>query len=110
MTRRLRFLNRFAAAGHRTQPQNSNSHLSEPSDVSETEARSMPQYCVNTNQQPNGDHEVHNLNANCSNLPDPANQRALGNHTNCHTAVLAAKQHYAQSNGCFYCANPCHTR
>ena len=70
----------------------------------------MPQYCVNRNPQTNGDHEIHNLDANCSYLPDPPNRLGLGNHTTCHTAVRAAKQHYPQSNGCYHCARACHTQ
>jgi len=69
----------------------------------------MAQYCVNTNAQSNGDHEVHNLGANCSHLPDAVNRLALGNHNNCTTAVSKAKQTYSQSNGCAYCASACHT-
>ncbi|MGB3735255.1 MAG: hypothetical protein WA964_09900 [Ilumatobacter sp.] len=69
----------------------------------------MAQYCVNENQQANGDHEVHDLDANCSFLPDPANRLALGNHQNCTTAVAKAKQTYPQSNGCAYCAKACNT-
>lgn len=69
----------------------------------------MAQYCVNTNQQDNGDHEVHNLDANCSHLPDPANRLGLGNHSACQSAVVAAREYYAQVNGCYYCSNACHT-
>ena len=32
----------------------------------------------------------------------------LGWHSDCHSAVRAAKEKYSQSNGCFYCAKPCH--
>jgi hypothetical protein len=69
----------------------------------------MADYCVNKNAQSNGDHEVHNLDANCSYLPDSSNRLALGNHANCTTAVQKAKQTYPQSNGCAYCAAACHT-
>jgi hypothetical protein len=24
--------------------------------------------------------------------------------------VTAAKKHYSQVNGCYYCSNPCHTQ
>lgn len=69
----------------------------------------MANYCVNKNAQSNGDHEVHNLEAGCSFLPDASNRLALGNHANCSTAVQKAKQTYSQSNGCAYCASACHT-
>lgn len=69
----------------------------------------MANYCVNTNPQANGDHEVHNLDVSCSFLPDPTNRLHLGNHQTCTTAVAAARRHYAKVNGCFYCARACHT-
>lgn len=69
----------------------------------------MARYCVNTNSQANGDHEVHNVTAGCSYLPDPANRKSLGEHSGCHSAVREAKKTYAQSNGCYYCSNACHT-
>ncbi len=69
----------------------------------------MANYCVNKNAQSNGDHEVHNLGAGCSYLPDPPNRLALGNHSNCTTAVQKAKQTYPRSNGCAFCAAACHT-
>ena len=52
----------------------------------------MPQFIVNKNAQPTGEHEVHNKDAGCSYLPDPANQIALGNHTTCHGAIAEAKR------------------
>lgn len=69
----------------------------------------MAEYCVNRNAQSNGDHEVHNLDADCSFLPDRANRVALGNHANCSTAVRKAKKEYPSANGCFHCAKACHT-
>jgi len=69
----------------------------------------MANYCVNKNAQGNGDHEVHDLDAACSFLPLAANRLALGNHLTCTTAVAKAKQTYAKSNGCAYCATACHT-
>lgn len=71
----------------------------------------MPNFCVNRNAQPNGDHEVHDLsvNAYCPRLPDSANRLALGEHTTCYGAVQVAKNHYNQVNGCYRCARACHT-
>ncbi len=69
----------------------------------------MANYCVNKNAQSNGDHEVHNLDAGCSRLPDVSNRLSLGSHQNCSTAVQKAKQTYPKSNGCFYCSPACHT-
>lgn len=70
----------------------------------------MPNYCVNRNAQPNsGDHEVHDLASQYNCLPDPVNRLDLGWHSSCQEAVAAAKQYYSDSNGCYYCANECHT-
>ena len=65
------------------------------------------QYYVNSNAQPNGDHEVHI--GSCTQGPDEANKVPLGDFATCTGAVTAAKKIYAQSNGCFYCSNDCHT-
>ena len=68
----------------------------------------MARYYVNANAQLNGDHEVHKLE--CSFLPAPANRRYLGEFFSCATAVAEARRnHYGQSNGCFYCSRECHT-
>lgn len=66
----------------------------------------MDYYYVNKNKQANGDHEVHK--SDCSFLPDEENRIYLGNFSNCRDAVRKAKEHYTQSNGCFYCSNACH--
>lgn len=65
----------------------------------------MPEFCVNKNS----DHEVHDLSASCSFLPDPVNRQALGFHASCHGAVQAAKTYFSSANGCYHCANACHT-
>lgn len=65
----------------------------------------MPSFCVNRNAQSNGDHEVHDISANCSYLPDSVNRLALGDYATCHGAVQAAKAYYRQVNGCYYCAS-----
>lgn len=70
----------------------------------------MPEYCVNSNPQPgSGDHEVHDLSVGQHCLPVPANRVALGWHSTCADAVNQAKQTYDDVNGCYYCANDCHT-
>ena len=69
----------------------------------------MNKYIVNKNAQSNGDHEVHNETFNCQFLPNYENRRNLGYHSNCHNAVSEAKKYYGKVNGCFYCANNCHT-
>ena len=68
----------------------------------------MASYYVNKNAQSNGDHEVHTTTG----CPTPANQEnrlPLGDFASCHDAVLEAKKHYAQSNGCANCSPACHT-
>lgn len=72
----------------------------------------MANFIVNKNAQSDGYHEVHNLDAGCSNLPNPENQISLGYHTTCQSAVSKAKQTYPSHkfDGCYYCANACHTR
>lgn len=67
----------------------------------------MALYYVNKNAQSNGDHEVHTTG--CERLPDAENRIHLGDFSTCGPAVTEAKKHYTKSNGCFYCANPCHT-
>jgi len=69
----------------------------------------MPKFIVNTNAQSNGDHEVHNKTEGCEYMPDPSNRKDLGWHDNCIQAVDKAKETYPSSNGCYYCANSCHT-
>ena len=70
----------------------------------------MPNYCVRTVAQPgSGDHEVHDLASQYGCLPHPSNQRNLGWHADCASAVRAARSIYSDVNGCFYCANRCHT-
>ena len=67
----------------------------------------MSAYYVNKNAQDNGDHEVHT--PGCKYLPKPHNRIYLGDFASCGPAVTEAKKHYAQSNGCYYCSNACHT-
>lgn len=68
----------------------------------------MANYGVNRNPQTNGDHEVHNLDAQCPYEPAASNRESLGKHSDCRTAVAAAKRYYRQSNGCAHCARACH--
>lgn len=65
-------------------------------------------YYVNRNAQTNGDHEVHT--SGCNFMPDPENRISLGSFDSCREPVRIAKRdHYSQSNGCYYCCNECHT-
>ncbi|WP_299752354.1 hypothetical protein [uncultured Tateyamaria sp.] len=67
----------------------------------------MASYYVNKNQQSNGDHEVHTTG--CSWLPQAVNRIYLGDFAGCANAVVEAKKHYSQVNGCYYCSEACHT-
>ena len=67
----------------------------------------MSSYYVNRNTQLNGDHEVHTTG--CSWLPNRDNRIYLGEFSSCYPAVTAAKRHFSQVNGCYYCSNACHT-
>jgi len=67
----------------------------------------MDMYYVNKKAQSNGDHEVHE--SGCSRLPDKNNLIYLGSFDNCYDAVREARNHYTQVNGCYWCANACHT-
>ena len=67
----------------------------------------MASYYVNQNAQASGDHEVHK--EDCFRLPDVANRTYLGDYSTCQEAVRKAGEYYTQANGCFYCANECHT-
>lgn len=69
----------------------------------------MPNYVVNKSAQSNGDHEVHDTASTKGCLPSSDNRLSLGYHATCRGAVTEAKKHYTQSNGCYYCANDCHT-
>jgi len=71
----------------------------------------LPNFIINQTPQPNGDHEVHNTTTGCTYMPLAANQISLGSHLTCRQAVAAAKANWRQSriNGCYYCANACHT-
>jgi len=70
----------------------------------------MPNYIVNGNTQPNGDHEVHDESSTRGCLPDRENRVALGFFFSCAGAVSEAKRRgYTRANGCAYCAASCHT-
>lgn len=70
----------------------------------------MPNYCVNTNAQSNGDHEVHDLSTTTGCLPAAHNRVDLGYHASCEGAVAEAKRRgYSRANGCATCCPRCHT-
>ena len=68
----------------------------------------MPIYYVNDNPQTDGYHEVHE--ESCSWLKLAISKTRLGYFSNCKDALAAAKKIYYNSDGYYYCSNPCHTR
>lgn len=72
----------------------------------------MPRYYVNKNAQTNDNYEneVHRTDElNCLRPAAQHNRVDLGLHDTCHTAVTKAKNLGYKANGCYYCANACHT-
>ncbi len=67
----------------------------------------MARYYVNDRAQANGDHEVHQQS--CSYLPAAENRTYLGDFGDCREAVREARRRHPQSNGCYWCADACHT-
>lgn len=67
----------------------------------------MAEYYVNKNQQKNGDHEVHV--PGCDFFPQPDNRILVGTFDSCAPAIKAARKHYSQVNGCYFCVRECHT-
>lgn len=66
----------------------------------------MANYRVNKNtQSPNYDHEVHK--EGCKWWPTER-YIDLGNHDSCVSAVAAARNLYADANGCKTCSPGCH--
>lgn len=68
----------------------------------------MTMFYLNNNAQYNGDHEVHTRT--CTYFP--TDYSYIGDYSNCHEAVLAAKSQFpskSRINGCFFCSRPCHT-
>ena len=67
----------------------------------------MDDYFVNRNAQSNGDHEVHKTGCYWLTLiTSPLN---LGKFYGCASAVVEARKHYNQVNGCVHCSEACHT-
>lgn len=71
----------------------------------------MAKFILNSNQQLNGDYEVHDKTRGCNFMPDEKNQLDLGEHSDCRGAVSLAKRKFSSTriNGCYYCCNLCHT-
>jgi hypothetical protein len=77
----------------------------------------MPRYCVNENAQTKtilggggSEHEVHNLTCPRGHLPERRSRIDLGEHSDCHSALEAARELVAGSvDCCCHCCGPCHT-
>ncbi len=66
----------------------------------------MKRYVLNTLENSNGDHEVHE--SSCSRLPSYIYQKDLGYHFTCASAMKAAKAIHESINGCYECNRVCH--
>ena len=66
----------------------------------------LMRFYVNTNAQPNGDHEVHR--STCAWLPDVENRIYLGDFATSQAAVREARKYYSQVDGCYYCCPESH--
>lgn len=70
----------------------------------------MPYYVVNKNAQSGSrDYEVHDLASTQNCLPHVSARIDLGFHPTCSSAVAAAQIRFRTADGCYYCANACHT-
>ena len=68
----------------------------------------MPHFIVNRDADAHGDHQVHDRNSVWGCLPAEADQRELGAHDECASAVRLALLFYPQVNGCARCTVTCH--
>ena len=66
----------------------------------------MSRYYVNKNEQSTGEHEVHK--EGCSWFP--SENIYLGDYPTCHGAVIKARDHYTNVDGCKHCCPDCHTK
>ena len=66
----------------------------------------MANYYVNNNAQMTGEHEVHT--SGCTFMPN--DKKYLGDFASCWGAIVEAKKHYSNVDGCYWCSNTCHTR
>lgn len=64
----------------------------------------MPDYCANTKTPPWSEaHEVHDLASTLGCLPAPANRKALGTHSDHHSAVREARAYFSDVSPCARC-------
>lgn len=68
-------------------------------------------YYINRNEQPEGEHEIHDSHANCPHPPLSVNRIDLGWFDSCVEAVKEGRTlfPYSQVNGCAYCVPACNT-
>lgn len=76
----------------------------------ELDKMAKKEFCVDTQPQPDGYHEVHVLDETCTHLPDEKNRKHLGFFEECDDAIKKAKKYYEKVDGCFYCCYEWHTR
>jgi hypothetical protein len=61
----------------------------------------MDAYCVDRQEGPNGDHEVHRLR--CKLWPSSENVQLLGLYASCDEALDAARLYHGRIGGCVMC-------
>ncbi|GAA5037818.1 hypothetical protein GCM10011506_35990 [Marivirga lumbricoides] len=68
----------------------------------------MANYWVNkhTNTNPHNNHEVHK--EGCQFMP--SDKIYVGDHANCDSALIEARKHYTDVDGCSVCSNECHKK
>lgn len=85
--------------------------MRKPGSGVQSKGKRMPTFIVNKVAQSNGDYEVHDEASTRGCLPSTANQVSLGYFASCSGAVDEAKSRgYRSANGCYWCANACHTQ
>lgn len=67
----------------------------------------MQHYYVNTQEHANGQHIVHV--PRCTHLPEASHRIYLGAFTKCGDALAAARNHFENANGCYWCCSDCHS-
>lgn len=68
----------------------------------------MYRYCVNRNEQPTGEHEVHK--DGCHRMLEPQNRIYLGYFLDAKEAVREARRYFDNVDGCCYCASEAHKK
>lgn len=71
----------------------------------------MAQFIVTKQKQVSGKYTIHNRTTGCAHLPSQGQQVSLGYYPSCQEALEDALSRWPdkQIDGCYYCANSCHS-